>query len=1129
MKMCKGKLRIQESLKKLLAAILALFMMSSYVSLYANVSKAETTNEPSIVTNWLSFVRSYGSKFSYFMNESNHYLMQNQEKYLFYDTTGRYMNLTCIRTGNSHANIYKVVDLYKLKEQEPEVYNILYGDRNMNVSQNSSEYNQYISNYSGDRRYQHILWEISHFYLFTDGNTQVSNNETAEDRSRRFNEFNNFINEGVSEENKALPPFGNDATITDSLYNMSKGGVSGQNITRYLNEQLIKTMQNELLMIYTNQTYNRKSNVENFSYMNNPSLNDVNKYGRRIFDAFTDMSKSENYDPETDHYEYTRGDVTIETDNTEADTPIDTSKKFIVTNPYKNHATITVKEVRVNGNLTDNYTILNENNETLTKEEFSNLASTNDTTAFRIQAEDMDTVDVKLNVDYGDIINAQLLIPLDANNQKLLTGNNVRQTLININKEHKQYDINSNAELDRKFDLSLTKQITKVTPGADSEETNPTEYTRLNNIDFSNLTNKTGNNAKYFMDKSYVTVEPDSTVRYVITVYNEGQIDGFAEKITDYIPAKLQFDPNSEINKKYGWKQESEGVISTEYLSSKINNVQNPNSTNVLKAFNKQTFTEAPVNEDGTRDTSVYQTKATVQLELTVLPLTNAEKENSSNSILDNRAEISVYGYFKDTDGDGTKEFIQVNAQNIDRDSVQDTAKTDVNGTTALDVVNDIEQRIANTVGGNYSYTDKNNISYQDDDDIERLLIVENMKFMDLALRKWIYEVDGESLSTDLSRQSIEQIENPRFKNPSAELAQECIRESKEQPFRYSNQKVAVPVKPGSRITYKIGIYNQGSRSAYAEEVTDYLPKGLKLAENSSINKEYRWEEIVNTDGTRTVKTTKLAKSNGDSVDGQQWDTSLENAIKNTNNILAPIQAYTLLFSGRESNDYLTSYKELMIECEITDDAVPFKYLTNRAEITKYGYYINDRFVECNKPLVDKDSEEDGIKNNLNLDNTYVEWHRGYDPGTPFAGNMIDQDDDDFETVYVAVNNGKYKLSIWKADEFNNEVPVRNMNDIIETKLNDNVLSNGILGNGFIYYNFDIDSTGEDVVLITETNSPAGYVKLDHKIKIYIERYISGDKYVAKINKVELLNDDNTIYQTYTRDNITYSGDFGRI
>ena len=110
MKMCKGNLRIQEKLKKLLAAFLAVFMMSSYISLYANISQAEQSNGQPVVGDWLSHVRSYGSKFSYSMNEANHNVMQKQEKYLFYDTSGTYLNLTCIRTGGPHANLYEVVD-----------------------------------------------------------------------------------------------------------------------------------------------------------------------------------------------------------------------------------------------------------------------------------------------------------------------------------------------------------------------------------------------------------------------------------------------------------------------------------------------------------------------------------------------------------------------------------------------------------------------------------------------------------------------------------------------------------------------------------------------------------------------------------------------------------------------------------------------------------------------------------------------------------------------------------------------------------------------------------------------------------------------------------------------------------
>ena len=54
--------------------------------------------------------------------------------------------------------------------------------------------------------------------------------------------------------------------------------------------------------------------------------------------------------------------------------------------------------------------------------------------------------------------------------------------------------------------------------------------------------------------------------RYSIRVYNQGDIEGYAKEITDYIPEGLKFDP--EDNK--GWTDEGNNVISTRLLEDTL-------------------------------------------------------------------------------------------------------------------------------------------------------------------------------------------------------------------------------------------------------------------------------------------------------------------------------------------------------------------------------------------------------------------------------------------------------------------------------------------------------------------------------------------------------------------------------
>ena len=87
--------------------------------------------------------------------------------------------------------------------------------------------------------------------------------------------------------------------------------------------------------------------------------------------------------------------------------------------------------------------------------------------------------------------------------------------------------------------------------------------------------------------KTPLSVNTGDLIDIKVRVYNEGQIDGTADELTNYLQDGLEFVEDSEINKKYGWtKDESGNVIKTSYLSDKkikafssekINNMYNVN------------------------------------------------------------------------------------------------------------------------------------------------------------------------------------------------------------------------------------------------------------------------------------------------------------------------------------------------------------------------------------------------------------------------------------------------------------------------------------------------------------------------------------------------------------------------
>ena len=131
------------------------------------------------------------------------------------------------------------------------------------------------------------------------------------------------------------------------------------------------------------------------------------------------------------------------------------------------------------------------------------------------------------------------------------------------------------------FDLSLRKFITNI---SNSNGKNESHNDREPKVDVKALKNGTKTTATYTHPKNVVSLDHGDRVEYTIRVYNEGDIDGYAEEVSDDIPDGLVFLPEDSINKKYKWKVVN-GKITTDYLS-KANN-----KDNILKAFDKNKST----------------------------------------------------------------------------------------------------------------------------------------------------------------------------------------------------------------------------------------------------------------------------------------------------------------------------------------------------------------------------------------------------------------------------------------------------------------------------------------------------------------------------------------------------------
>ena len=148
----------------------------------------------------------------------------------------------------------------------------------------------------------------------------------------------------------------------------------------------------------------------------------------------------------------------------------------------------------------------------------------------------------------------------------------------------------------QKFDLALKQFLTKVN-NTDIKDRIPTvdstNYGQLNQNgqEITTMTYKTV--------KDPIRVENQDTVKFTIRIYNEGTQDGYATLIRNEISESLEYLPESETNKKYGWFYVDEAnqpvqdmskvkYLATDYLSK---NKEKNKDDNLIKYFNSKTMT----------------------------------------------------------------------------------------------------------------------------------------------------------------------------------------------------------------------------------------------------------------------------------------------------------------------------------------------------------------------------------------------------------------------------------------------------------------------------------------------------------------------------------------------------------
>lgn len=237
------------------------------------------------------------------------------------------------------------------------------------------------------------------------------------------------------------------------------------------------------------------------------------------------------------------------------------------------------------------------------------------------------------------------------------------------------------------FDLALRKFIIAVSDDETIEEdeylrNDDGSYTRAPVVDTSllNTEDENGNlitTAIYNHTKEPVLVQRNNIVIYMLRVYNEGDIDGYASEIKDHLPPYLEY-VDGEFNDQYGWEVSDDGrTLTTRYLEDTIINKAelNENDEYVLS------YREVPV-------------------------MCRVVEGTPTSENVTNIADITEYL-------DDNKE------ETTDRDSQSDN----VNLPNDEDLPGYKDDETGEYIPGQ-----------QDDDDFEKVIVKE----FDLALRKWV-------------------------------------------------------------------------------------------------------------------------------------------------------------------------------------------------------------------------------------------------------------------------------------------------------------------------------------------------------------------------------------------------------
>ena len=654
---------------------------------------------------------------------------------------------------------------------------------------------------------------------------------------------------------------------------------------------------------------------------------------------------------------------------------------------------------------------------------------------------------------------------------------------------------------EKAYDLSLRKSITKLN-GQDKSST------RLPQVETGNL-NKNGNTtAKYNHDKEALKADINQEIEYTITVYNEGEIAGYAGEIKDYLPAGIEYVGlvNTSDSTKYEVKANKESTTgkTTLTITNKEKKVLQPYSTTLDKAeFKIKCKITATRTKGGQVLTNIAE--ITDYRDENGNDMKEKDRDSNPTNFPDNKKNNDYNGNGKDgnyvpgqQDDDDFEKVVMpkaegsYNVQIVKVDSKNETTKlsgakfsvkmpdntiktgtTNGSGVYSVGTVNITEtgtdtltieeteapanyKKIIGSVTVKVTKTLSNgayvasNATLTGSDDAK----------VTISGSTIIVTVKDEEKAYDLSlRKSITKLngqDKSSTRLPQVETGN--LNKNGNTTAKYNHDKEALKADINQEIEYTITVYNEGEIAGYAGEIKDYLPAGIEYVGLVNTSDSTKYEVKANKEST-TGKTT-LTITNKEKKVLQPYSTTLDKA-------------------------------EFKIKCKITATRTKGgQVLTNIAEITDYrdenGNDMKEKDRDSN-PTNFPDNKKNNDYNGNGKDGNYV-------PGQ--------QDDDDFEKVVIPKAEGSYNLKLVKVDKDNTAKTLEGAEFKI-TLADGTVKTETTNGNGCISIDgIEIVEAGTDVITIEETKAPYGYKKLINSTKLDIIKVLENGEY--KVNNIDL-------------------------